>query len=59
MNHISAMVVDDAKFCAEVKFGDKETTKKLTTQNSIKDFNAIDEEADGGFMGSATLVPVN
>ena len=50
---------DDAKLDAEVKFGDKETSKKFTTQGGIKDVNAVDQAADGVFMASATLVPVN
>ena len=50
---------DDAKLDAEVKFGDKETSKKFTTQGGIKDVNAVDQAADGAFMASATLVPVN
>ena len=50
---------DDAKFDADVKFGDKETSKKFTTQGGIKDVNTVDQAADGAFMGSATLVPVN
>ena len=48
---------DDAKF--DVKFGNKETSKKLTTQGGSQDVNAIDQVADGAFMESAALVPVN
>ena len=50
---------DDAKFDANVKFGDKETSKRFTTQGGSQNVDAIDQVADGAFMGSATLVPVN
>ena len=50
---------DDAKFDADVKFGDKATSKKFTTQGGIQDVNAVNQAADGAFMGSAALVPVD
>ena len=50
---------DDAKFDADVKFGDKETRRKFAIQVGSQDVNAIDQVADGAFMESAALVPVN
>ena len=63
MSHIEISDVkstnDDAKFDADVKFGDKETSKTFTTQGGSQDVDAINQVADGPFIGSATLVPVN
>ena len=50
---------NDAKFDADVKFGDKETSKKFTTQVGSQDVNVIDQIADRAFMESAALIPVN
>ena len=50
---------DDAKSDANLKFADKETRKKFTTHIGSQDVNATDEIADGLFMGSAALIPVN
>ena len=50
---------DDAKFDADVKFGNKGTNQKFTTQGSSQDINAIDQVVDRAFMESAALVPVN
>ena len=58
MSDVRAMN-DDAKFDAEIMIGDKETSKKFTTQGSSQDVNTIDQVDDGAFMGSAALVPVN
>ena len=50
---------DDAKFDADIKFGHKETNKKFTMQDGIQDADPVDQVADGAFMGSPALVPVN
>ena len=50
---------DDAKFDADVKFGDKGTSQKFTTQGGSQDINPIDQVVDRAFMESAALVPVN
>ena len=50
---------DDAKFDADVKFGDKGTSQRYLTQGDSQDVNAIDQVFDGAFMGSAALVLVD
>ena len=50
---------DNAKFDADVKFGDKETSKEFTMQGGSQDVNAVDQVADGAFMESTALVAVN
>ena len=50
---------DNAKFDANVKFGDKETSKEFTMQGGSQDVNAVDQVADGAFMESTALVAVN
>ena len=47
---------DDAKFDADVKFGDKGISY---SQGGSQDVNAIDQVVDRAFMESAALVPVN
>ena len=43
----------------DAKFGDKETRRKFAIQVGSQDVNAIDQVADGAFMESPALVPVN
>ena len=49
---------DDVKFEANVRVGDKETSKKFITHSSSQNVNATNELADGAFMGGVGLVPV-
>ena len=58
MSNVKSMN-DNAKFDAHVKFGDKETSNKFTMQDGIQDVNTVDQAADGAFMGSTALIPVN
>ena len=51
--------MNDAKFDANIKFGDKKTSKRFETQSGSQDVNATDKVTDGAFIGSAALVPVN
>ena len=50
---------DDAKFDADVKFCDKETSKKFTAQSGSQNVNALDQVDDGAFMRRSTLVTVD
>ena len=50
---------DDAKFDADVKFDDKGTSKRFTTEGGSQEVNASDEVADEASMGNTVLVRVN
>ena len=50
---------DDAKFEADVKFDDKGTSKRFTTQGGSQEVNATDEVADEASIGNTVLVRVN
>ena len=50
---------DDAKFEADVKFYDKGTSKRFTTQGGSQEVNATDEVADEASIGNTVLVRVN
>ena len=44
---------DDAKFDADVKFNDKGTSKRFTTQGGSEEVNATDDVADELSMGNS------
>ena len=50
---------DDAKFDADVKFDDKRTSKRFTTEGGSQEVNATVEVADEPSMGNTALVRVN
>ena len=50
---------DVAKFVAEVKFDDKRSSKRFTTQSGSQKVNATDEVAGEASMGNTVLLRVN
>ena len=50
---------DDAKFVADVKFDDKGSSKRFTTQSGSQEVNATDEVAGEASMGNTVLLRVN
>ena len=50
---------DDVKFDADVKFGDKRTSRRFIMCIGDQNVNDTDEVADWAFMKSGALVPVN